>query len=266
MKVCPKCQIPKRLDEFPRSSVRMSGIGAWCLVCHGAANRDRYNRTKKRARRPRTTPVFQKLSDEEWLIRKAESKERAKNRRNTGEFREYRRQLKRKYDAQRRDERRDVELKNDITRITSDGVKLKKSHHKICPILRFDRDVYVTAQKERKREREALRDPEQRRAGVRQWKKANPAAVSSQRFRRRVNLRNAPIIDLSESQWLAIKVAYRHRCAYCGEKKPLTQDHIIPVSKGGAHTASNIIPACQSCNSSKGARLPLVTYQPHLIA
>ena len=28
-------------------------------------------------------------------------------------------------------------------------------------------------------------------------------------------------------------------------------DHVVPVSKGGSTSADNIIPACQSCNSSK---------------
>jgi 5-methylcytosine-specific restriction endonuclease McrA len=28
----------------------------------------------------------------------------------------------------------------------------------------------------------------------------------------------------------------------------------VPLSRGGSHTASNIVPACRSCNSSKGAR------------
>lgn len=78
------------------------------------------------------------------------------------------------------------------------------------------------------------------------------------------SLKNA-IVDLTETQWRAIKAAYRFKCAYCGLKKPLTKDHIVPVKMEGNHTAANIIPACQSCNSSKGARLPKVSYQPHLI-
>ena len=45
---------------------------------------------------------------------------------------------------------------------------------------------------------------------------------------------------------------FGHRCAYClrtGVK--LTVDHIRPISAGGPDTADNIVPACQSCNSSK---------------
>lgn len=101
---------------------------------------------------------------------------------------------------------------------------------------------------------------------VRDWRRRNPAKRSAQHYRERVRWATIGVDDLTEVQWLAIKAAYRYRCAYCGKRKALTQDHIVPVSHGGEHTASNIVPACQSCNSSKGARLPRVSYQPHLIA
>lgn len=70
--------------------------------------------------------------------------------------------------------------------------------------------------------------------------------------------------DLTLEQWNEIKAFYNQRCAFCNKKTKLTQDHFIPVTKGGEHTASNIIPLCQSCNSSKGNREVKKTFQPHL--
>jgi 5-methylcytosine-specific restriction endonuclease McrA len=46
----------------------------------------------------------------------------------------------------------------------------------------------------------------------------------------------------------------RDRCQYCGSKKQLTIDHIIPRSKGGKHSWDNVVIACATCNSRKGDR------------
>ncbi len=37
-----------------------------------------------------------------------------------------------------------------------------------------------------------------------------------------------------------------HECAYCGSKKQLTIDHIIPKSRGGKNTWNNLISSCLS--------------------
>ncbi len=77
---------------------------------------------------------------------------------------------------------------------------------------------------------------------------------------------NAPINDLTPAQWKEIQAAHGHRCVYCGRKmQRLTQDHITPLSRGGNHTASNIVPACQSCNSKKNVGAPLRPVQPMLL-
>lgn len=47
-----------------------------------------------------------------------------------------------------------------------------------------------------------------------------------------------------------------HECTYCGSKRNLTIDHIIPKSKGGENTWMNLITCCSSCNRLKGDRTP----------
>lgn len=42
-------------------------------------------------------------------------------------------------------------------------------------------------------------------------------------------------------------------CAYC-DKPSETWDHVVPVKKGGRTEPGNILPACNSCNSSKRDR------------
>ena len=45
-------------------------------------------------------------------------------------------------------------------------------------------------------------------------------------------------------------------CLYCGIKKDLTLDHVIPSSKGGKHAWSNLATACKKCNARKGDYTP----------
>jgi len=42
------------------------------------------------------------------------------------------------------------------------------------------------------------------------------------------------------------------KCQYCGTSKDLTLDHVIPRSKGGKSTWTNLVTACKKCNSVKG--------------
>ncbi|NOT76772.1 MAG: HNH endonuclease [Cyclobacteriaceae bacterium] len=41
-------------------------------------------------------------------------------------------------------------------------------------------------------------------------------------------------------------------CQYCGTKRDLTLDHVIPSSRGGAHSWLNLVAACKKCNAKKG--------------
>ena len=44
-------------------------------------------------------------------------------------------------------------------------------------------------------------------------------------------------------------------CQYCGSKKELTFDHLLPRSKGGKTDWDNVVTACSNCNVKKGGRL-----------
>lgn len=58
--------------------------------------------------------------------------------------------------------------------------------------------------------------------------------------------------SLTAEEWHNACEAFGLTCAYCGSECKLTMEHVVPVTKGGPTSADNIIPACQSCNSSKG--------------
>ena len=64
-------------------------------------------------------------------------------------------------------------------------------------------------------------------------------------------------VNYTHQQWKETVIFFGGECAYCGctmkRGERLTKDHLEPVSQGGATTQDNIVPACSSCNSSKGA-------------
>lgn len=44
-------------------------------------------------------------------------------------------------------------------------------------------------------------------------------------------------------------------CQYCGQHgRDLTLDHVMPKSRGGAHTWENLVSACRACNHRKGGK------------
>ena len=74
--------------------------------------------------------------------------------------------------------------------------------------------------------------------------------VGHQRYRGEEN------IDYTYPEWRETVIFFGGECAYCGatmrRNQTLTRDHLLAVSKGGKTVQGNIVPACVSCNSSKG--------------
>lgn len=59
---------------------------------------------------------------------------------------------------------------------------------------------------------------------------------------------------LTLKEWEGAKAYFEQSCAYCGKgETELHQEHVIPMSKGGAYNKQNIIPSCQPCNNKKWA-------------
>jgi CRISPR/Cas system Type II protein with McrA/HNH and RuvC-like nuclease domain len=47
-----------------------------------------------------------------------------------------------------------------------------------------------------------------------------------------------------------------HECVYCGSKKDLTLDHVLPKSRGGGNDWNNLVTSCMKCNRRKADKTP----------
>jgi 5-methylcytosine-specific restriction endonuclease McrA len=90
---------------------------------------------------------------------------------------------------------------------------------------------------------------------IKAWNKKHPERLV-QYARRHQFAKTGILADLTIDEWLEILRLAEGRCFYCHETRKLEQDHVVPVSRGGAHTKSNIVAACRFCNASKHAKTP----------
>ena len=96
------------------------------------------------------------------------------------------------------------------------------------------------------------------------WKRAvvlllkEKAQLLSARVIRLVNYIRIPFNKIMSQKPTRSMIYERdeHTCQYCGSKKHLSIDHVIPRSRGGIDCWENVITACLDCNIRKGDRTP----------
>jgi 5-methylcytosine-specific restriction endonuclease McrA len=133
-----------------------------------------------------------------------------------------------------------------------DRIRVRKNTRTKCPVLSMNPKVDYQVNREYYL------------AKSRRWSRNNPGKALAKKQRRRFRLAGC-LNDLSLEQWEGIKQAFGYRCAYCRRKTKLTMDHVIPISRGGDHVVSNVVPACRRCNSAKHAGPPPRPVQTMLV-
>ena len=54
------------------------------------------------------------------------------------------------------------------------------------------------------------------------------------------------------SEFMRIARRFDYRCAYCaGRDGQLDPDHVVPLSRGGSNSTTNLLPSCRQCNGDK---------------
>ena len=102
---------------------------------------------------------------------------------------------------------------------------------------------------------------EKSRETARVWHAANRDKVRAKDRCRRARLRDACSVGVTPEQWRAICEQFSDGtttfCAYCSVAPATDAEHVLALDNGGRDEPSNVVPACKSCNSSKGTKLLL---------
>jgi HNH endonuclease len=88
----------------------------------------------------------------------------------------------------------------------------------------------------------------------RRWKAENPERVRVHTARRRARKKNAPLVE--DVDRFAIYDRDGGRCHICGRnvsRSRFVLDHLVPLSRGGEHSARNVATAHPRCNGRRHA-------------
>lgn len=69
----------------------------------------------------------------------------------------------------------------------------------------------------------------------------------------------APRQTMSKAHWLLVLQEFGGLCIFCGspgtsENRGIVPDHLVPVTRFGELVLGNTVPACQTCNDSRGEK------------
>ena len=153
-----------------------------------------------------------------------------------------------------------------LNRSSQDGFqdrckKCQNKHH---------RELYAVSDKfrqyvGRKRVRAADRRYKSPNSGANKsrWAKKHPNQIRRYAANRRARvIGNGGYHTVEE--WLALCEKYGNRCLACGQVVELTEDHIMPLVRGGTDSIDNIQPLCRVCNSRK--KTQFIDYRQPFVA
>lgn len=126
------------------------------------------------------------------------------------------------------------EFNSDISRISGLSNKCKSCSSKVNAKYREENRINILKQQK-------------------QARKINPTRYHNYKVKRKRVINKYKKIE--EWQWEVLKYLAKDKCLKCGEKKKLTLDHVVPLSKNGEHSIQNVQPLCKNCNSSKNVKI-----------
>lgn len=218
-KYCPKCKTEKHISEFGKAKDRADGLAVWCLEC---------NRTRNRARWA-SSPETRERKGKRQKERMADPVE-------------HERQLERQrtwYHAHYADPEFREQEKNRNREAWATSEQRRTKHAATYKKWAAEHREELSA-KHAEHIRERYANDKPFRLHVREW------------FRRRRNMQRGNGGQYELEDWQALVEFTGDYCPACGKRRKLELDHVVPVSKGGSSSLTNIQPLCRRCNASKG--------------
>lgn len=225
MKYCSKCKKYKPLENFRPAKSPWDKLYTHCYKCDSLYKKE--YRVNNREELNRKNKEFYQLNKERYA-------EHNKN---------YDKGKKRSCDKRYRETERGKAVKKESDLRRKDKIKIYNSEYRKANTdrLRQIRKEYYEQNRDKySAQSKTYKSSDEGKEIVRLSNKSRAA--------RKKSLAS----DLTLSQWKECETFFNLKCAYCGnDSNALTQDHFIPIVRGGGYTKSNIIPSCKSCNFSK---------------
>jgi len=266
MKVCTKCGVDKGLGKFSAKKDSKYGVHCYCNACVKVYNKSyrKVNKDKIKALARIYTDANKEKSKAYYEANKDKSKAyyeankdeikarmNAYGEANKDKIKAYRDANKNKIKARRKAFYEANEDKINARRKSyreANKDKIKAGNRAYRDVNKNKTKVYHKAY------REANKDKIRAKAILWEKTKKGASIIKAQRQKRRLakqypQTKNA----LTKEDWQTVLKEYGYICVYCQKDlKSPTLDHVIPLSKGGPHEITNVVPACLSCNCSKG--------------
>ena len=233
MKKCTKCGETKELTEFHKGKNKKDGRRACCKVCqkqYYQANREQIKRYRQENREQILEKKKQYRQKNREKIAEYNKQYRQENREQIKRYRQENHEQIAEYNKQYRKENREkiAERQKQYNQENREKIAEQKKQYR-----QANREKIAEYQKQYfKENRELFKAHNQKRRAL----EVNAAG-------------NATAADIQ-----ARFDYHGNRCYYCGCDGKMTIEHRIPLSRGGTHYPANIVPACQSCNFSKGTK------------
>lgn len=262
---CGKCHEIKLLSEFYRyNRYGKEGYQYKCKACSNAARKVRKQREYQA--REKIQEGFKKCKKCDKILPVSEFRQ-GRNGVYHSPCKDCIREYRQEYNSRNPDKRREYQSKPEVKEKAN---ARRREWAKNNPEYQARQKAYRTEYQRRpqvkaknKAHNARYRDDPERKEVARQrtidWRKNNPELARYQRTVKDARKRNAEGSHDFE-QWQML-LSFFDCCPRCGENKPLTCDHIIPLVQGGTNYLDNIQALCRSCNSSKNM-YQIVDYRP----